>query len=381
MTASARLQTLSLFSGYGVAGVFWGSFAASTPAFQATTGLGAGAFGIALGVMTLSALPVMRLFGRIIHRIQAIAIPLCLLVFALGSLTLALATSLPVFVIALILLGGASGALDIALNMRTARIEEDTRARLFNRTHALFPFAMLLASAATGLLREQGVAPGGIFPFIAVAFLIVAALERHAGAHQAPAPDTAEKLGPMPFAGPVAILAVIAALAAFQEMSAQSWAAIFVETVRGAAPALSGLAPAAFTLGLSMGRLTAHALETRLTPMATLRAAAMLAIPAFLGVALLGPIAAVLPALFLAGFGVGPVEPAVFRSITRRVGEAGRGRALATVTSVAYLGYLASPPVLGQIAAYLGWNALWATSAIGAFGVAMLSYVLVRKGA
>ncbi len=176
--------------------------------------------------------------------------------------------------------------------------------------------------------------------------------------------------------GPVAILAIIAALAAFQEMSSQSWAAIFVETVRGAAPAISGLAPAAFTLGLSLGRLTAHGLEHRLTPMVTVRLAACLAIPAFLCVAALTPTWALLLAYLIAGIGVGPVEPAVFRSVARQVGEDGRGRALATVTSIAYLGYMASPPVLGQIASLFGWTALWGAAALCALCVAGLTFRL-----
>ena len=148
-----RLQTASLFLSYAMAGIFWGAFAASTPAIQVRSGLEAGGFGLALGAMTLTAFPVMQVFGRVISRITPFAIPLAMAVFALGCLTLAAAPSLPVLLVALGILGGASGALDIALNMRTARIEEDTGARLFNRVHAVFPLAMLVASGNTAWTR------------------------------------------------------------------------------------------------------------------------------------------------------------------------------------------------------------------------------------
>jgi hypothetical protein len=124
VTASPRLQIASLFAGYGVAGIFWGAFAASAPAFQAKVGLDPGAFGLALGAMTLAALPVMRLFGRVVPRVQAIAIPLCLGSFALGNLLLGVASGLPLFVAGLILLGGSSGALDIALNKDLCTIRD-----------------------------------------------------------------------------------------------------------------------------------------------------------------------------------------------------------------------------------------------------------------
>ena len=149
-----RLQIASLFASYGVAGVFWGALAASAPELQARAGLDPGGFGLALGTMSLAAFPVMFAFGRVVGRIAPVAIPGAMGAFAAGCLALAAAGgSLPLFVAALAVLGGASGALDIALNMRVARIEEDTGARLFNRTHAVFPLAMLASSAVTGWLR------------------------------------------------------------------------------------------------------------------------------------------------------------------------------------------------------------------------------------
>lgn len=374
---SPRLQIASLFLSYGIAGIFWGAFAASAPAVQARSGLEAAGFGLALGAMTLTAFPVMQVFGRIISRITPVAIPVAMGAFALGCLTLAIAPSLPILLIALGILGGASGALDIALNMRTARIEEDTGARLFNRTHAVFPLAMLVASAATGWLRAEGATIGTIFPVVALGFLLVAAGEFRAGAHQPRAQGSAGN-GKLPLAGTTLLLGLVAALGAFQEAAPQNWAAIFVETVRGASPAIAGLAPAAFTLGLSLGRLTAHELEHRLSPMATVRLAALFAIPTFAALALPLPSAGLLALYLVAGIGVGPIEPAVFRAIARRTDDANRGRMLASVTSVAYLGYLLSPPALGQIAGIFGWGALWGFAGLCAATVIGVT-LLIRR--
>jgi MFS family permease len=64
---------------------------------------------------------------------------------------------------------------------------------------------------------------------------------------------------------------------------------------------------------------------------------------------------------FLAGVGVGPIEPAVFRSVSKRHGEAERGRALALATGLAYVGYLTSPPVMGALIESRGWPTMWLT--------------------
>lgn len=374
---SPRLQIASLFLSYATAGVFWGAFAASAPAVQARAGLEPAAFGLALGTMTLAALPVMQVWGRIAPRIAPFAIPAAMAAFAAGCLALAHADSLPRLLFAFALLGGASGALDISLNLRTARVEEATGARLFNRTHAVFPAAMLVSSAATGWLRAEGATISAIFPAIAAGFVLMALLEGRAGARQS------RLSGPAPAGGggfvrAAVLLGLVAALGAFQEAGPQNWAAIFMETVRDSGPLLAGLAPAAFTLGLSLGRLAAHEVEHRLSPIATVRLAAVLAVAGFAAIALPLPAPATLAFYLLAGMGVGPVEPAVFRAVARRTDEAARGRTLATVTSVAYLGYLLSPPVLGQVAGALGWGALWGVAALAAAAVIALSLAVRR---
>ncbi|MDJ1008951.1 MAG: hypothetical protein QNJ13_14130 [Paracoccaceae bacterium] len=364
--------------GYSAAGLFWGALAAAAPALQARVGLDAGGFGLALGVMTLAAFPVMQVFGRVVQRIRPLAIPLCVAASALGCGVLAGTTSLAGFVAALAILGGASGALDISLNLRTARLETDTGARLFNRTHALFPIAMLAGSVLTGWARAGGVSVTAIFLAVGAGFLAVAVVEFVAGRHQGADAAGSGQAAPM-LGVTVVILAAMAALAAFQEAAPQAWAAIFVETVRGEGPGAAGLAPAAYTLGLALGRLGAHEIEHRLRPVATIRLAALLGAPAFAALVLGLPTPMVLASFLLAGIGTGPVEPAVFKAVSTRGDPASAGRRLATVTQIAYLGYLLSPPALGAVAQYLGFTALWLVSAAAALAVAGLSLTIPRQ--
>jgi MFS family permease len=216
-----------------------------------------------------------------------------------------------------------------------------------------------------------------IFPCVATGFFVVAAAEWRAGRGQRrvlPGPGTARA----PLAGVALLLGAIAALGAFQEAAPQNWAAIFMETVRGSGPVLAGLAPATFTLGLAVGRLVAHVIEDSVPALTAVRGAACLAIAGFAALALPLPEGAVLAVFLLAGMGVGPIEPAVFRAVAHRTDPAMRGRSLATVTSVAYMGYLLSPPILGGVAGGFGWGALWAVAAVAAATVVGLSFVLRR---
>lgn len=375
---SPRGQILSLTGAYFAAGLFWGTLAAAAPAVQARAGLDAGGFGLALGVMALAAFPVMQGFGRIVQRIRSLAIPLSAGAFALGAALLAVADDFFMLYAAFIVIGGASGALDISLNLRTAAVEAATGARLFNRTHAIVPVAMLSGSVATGWSRSEGVSITVIFGVVALVIAVAAAIEWRAGREDHG--DTgARGTGRAQLGMVVAILGVMAALAAFQEAATNAWAAIFVETIRGEGPVLSGLAAAAYTLGLAVGRLGAHEVERWLRPLTTVRLAALLGAPAFAAVLLDMPSALLLVAFLLAGVGVGPVEPAVFKAVSTRGEPSTAGRRLAAVTQIAYLGYLISPPVLGLVAEGAGFQALWLVVAAAALSVAGLSLLIARR--
>lgn len=374
MTAPSR-QVGSIFTAYGVAGLYWGALVASFPALQATSGLGDGGFGLLLTTMTVGGILAMQRLGRILHRVQALAIPISQACFSVGMLLLATASGPWTLGLALLVTGAASGTLDISLNMRVARIETDLSIRLFNRVHALFPFSMLIASASVGLLREAGATPAVIFPPIAFVFLAAAALEYNAGAHQRPGPAPATGAGRIRLRGILLMLGALAAMGAVMEGGAHTWSAIYVEGPMQAGPAMAGFASAAITLGLTCGRLVAHRLEYRMRDMVILRLSALLALPAFLILSFSTSPEMALLGFFLAGVGIGPVEPAVFRSVAKRHDEATRGRALALATGLAYVGYLASPPLMGRVIETLGWMPMWAMLA----GVAVIASAITLR--
>jgi predicted MFS family arabinose efflux permease len=370
--APARLQLAAIVACFAAAGLWWGSFVATLPALQLRSGLSPADFGLALTAQAAGGIVAMQALGRILHRVQAVAIPACLGLFALGVTTVALAQGAPALVAGLAITGAASGALDISLNMRVARIEADLNLRLFNRVHALFPFVMLCASAATGLLRDTGATPEMLLIPVAALMLAAAGIEARAGRHQRPDPGGSAPRG-RALTGTVVLLGLVAACGAAMEGGAHVWAAIYIERELAAGPALAGYAAAAITLGLTTGRLLAHRFEARVRAMTLVAGFACIAAPAFGLLALSdGPGLAIL-GYFLAGVGIGPIEPSVFRAVATRHAEAARGRALALATGVAYVGYLTAPPVLGGVIDGAGWAAMFAVLAGVALAAAGLS--------
>lgn len=381
MSRLPQLETVSILACYSAAGVFWGAFAAAAPAFQTGSGLDAGGFGLLLLAMTSGAFPAMVIFGWFADRIARWALPSCLSAFAVAALTLSLANSLTDLAIAFFLVGAASGALDIALNMRVSAIERVSSVRLFNKAHAMFPLALVVASPIVGMARNGGAETSGIFLYVAAILGAAAAMESIA-ANDVPSVQTSdapETRSGSRVSGLILLLGCIAALGAFQEMAVQSWSAIFVETVLGASATVGGFAPAAFMLGLSGGRFAAHTLEQRFDPMKLVVAAAAIGIPAFFLIAASSTWQMALVGFVFAGVAVGPVEPTIFRAVTQRGAEGSRGKMLSVVTTIAYVGYLTSPPVLGTIAETSGWPALWILAAVFAASVSLLTMFIQRR--
>jgi predicted MFS family arabinose efflux permease len=377
--ASRKGQLASIFAAYAAAGVYWGSFYAAIPALRGISGLTEAHFGQLLMLTTIGGILAMQAMGRVLHRVQRLAIPVCLAGFAIGMVLFGLAQGAVTLGLALFWAGAASGALDISLNMRVARLEADFPVRLFNRVHAVFPFAMLTASVIVGGLRDAGLSPAQIFPVAALVLLAAAAGEWRAGRHQMPtaAPGPGDRVR---LRGMLILFGLLAGLGAVMEGGAHTWSSTFLEEHLAGGPLLGGLAAAALTLGLTAGRLTAHALEARWGDLAILRGAALLAVPALAVLALSPPPLVALGAFFLAGAGIGPVEPAIFRSVAARHPEATRGRALALATGLAYVGYLTAPPLMGALIAGPGWQAMWLALIAVALLTAGLSLRVPRGG-
>lgn len=373
--------TLSVMFAYSATGVFWGAFAAATPAIMNLSGLDAGGFGLLLVVMTAGAVPAMVFLSRLPMRLMRWVLLASLSLFAVAALALSQSTDLISLTVAFLLAGAASGASDVALNLRVSEIERSGVERLFNRAHAMFPLAYVVASPIAGLARESGV--GLELIFLCVCAVLVSAGLIETAAATGPQPmasaDGAEQaVGGFRSYGFLLMVGIVAALGAFQEMAVQTWSAIFMESVLFASASLSSLAPAAFTAGLSLGRFAAHLLEGVFEAVRLTLLMSAFGVFAFVIIAASSTTLLALVGFALAGIAVGPIEPTVYRTVTERTTERQRATALSAVTMIVYIGYLSSPPLLGAVAQMFDYQTLWLVCAGFALSIVVLLGVLRR---
>jgi len=332
-----RLPTLGAFV---TLGLFWGAWAAVLPSVQEATGTSKAALGLAMLFVALGALPAMLFVaGPAVDRFGVRAVALFCAALA-GATTLpGLASSLPALILALTASGAASGALDVGINANVSRIESATGRRLMPLAHALYSSGILVGAVAAGLARSAGVGREPIL--LAVALLIATTsllLARDPARLEAPRARRRPS-----FERALVMIGLVGAAAFVVEGGTESWSALFLERQLHAQPDVSGLGPGVFGAAMAAGRFLGQTLQR--SDRELLAGGALGGCGGCLLVALAPSAPVALVGFAVAGAGISLNAPVVF-------GAAGRNRrdaasAVATVTTLGYLGLLVGPPLVG----------------------------------
>ena len=342
---------LAPFAGFFAFGVFWGAWAAVLPAVKAGTGATDAQLGVALLCVAAGALSAMLTTGALANRFGARATAGAFTGFAAAVCVPALTRSVLALALSLLLLGALSGAVDVTINGAVASLERERGRSLMNQAHALFPLGSLAGAAAAAAARGAGASAEAIL--VAVAFVVLGVgLSSLLGRH----PIVVERAAPrfrLVRARGLVVLGVVCALGFMIENGLESWSAVQLSDTLGAGPAVSGLGPAAFAGAMVAGRLVMARIAARATGQ-LLAGAALLSAAGLLVVAAAGAPAVALAGVAVAGFGVAGVAPTVLGVGGRIAPEGERSTAIATVTTVSYLGFLAGPVLVGGVAGAVG---------------------------
>ncbi|MDQ0376665.1 MFS transporter [Amycolatopsis thermophila] len=345
---------VAVFVVFALNGAVYGSWAPRVPALAEQVGASPGALGLALLGGTAGLLLAAPLSGRLSERFGARAVVLAATLLSCVVLPLAgLVGSVAWLAAALFGIGFANGALDVAMNIGGVSVERRTGKAIMPVFHAGFSFGGLIASAAAGLAAAQHWSPTRHFVVAAVvtALAMVAVyrgLPRAVPRSGQPVRKTRTARRPVLW-----LLAVVPLCSAVAEGASSDWSALLLVTEHGAGQGAAALAFTAFSLAMAVTRLGSAWMQRRLGATRTLVIGAVVAGTGLLMSAVV-PVAGVAFAGFvLAGMGLAAAFP-VALSLAGEAGERADGsggeREIAFVTTVAYTGFLAGPPLIGGIA-------------------------------
>ncbi|MCX7561086.1 MFS transporter [Sulfitobacter sp. F26204] len=364
-------------AGFLAIGAAWSVYFAQMPVIKAQVGASDGAYGVALLVAAFGAFAAMWLAPACRRLAGDYAMPLGIVVIAIGMLGAGFATSLVTLTLAMMLASAGSGVVDVLVNARVSEIEETSGRDLMNLNHALYAFAYAAGALATGALRQAGVTPVPIFAILFILLLVAGISARD----RIPPVDTQQ--GENIAAFPVLLVILtggIVLIAFLTEASTEGWSALHIERTLLGEPGHGALGPAALGLMMGIGRLGGHALarrirDTTLMMMATLFAAS--------GVALAGMASTVAVALLgfaLAGLGISVVVPLAMALIGRVVPQSQRMAAISRVSVIGYGAFFFGPPLMGLVAENFGLRmAFVAIAALLALTATILIPAVARR--
>jgi MFS family permease len=349
-------------AGFVALGLFWGAWAAVLPSVQEATGASKGALGVAMLFVSLGSLPVMLLVaGPAVERFGTRAVALGCGAFAVATTLPGLAASLPALVPALAASGAASGLLDVAINANAGRIERETGRRLMPLAHGLYSVGVLVGAVGAGLARSAGAGREAILVAVSVCAAVVGAAAL-ADDTPVPAPSGTR----LRFARGLLLIGLIGAAGFVVEGGLESWSALFLERQLDARPAVSGLGPGVFGGSMAVGRIAAQFVG-RYSDRLLLGGGALLAAAGCVLTASAPSPAVGLVGLALGGAGVSLNAPVVLGVAGRR---SDAGTAVATATTIGYLGLLIGPPLVGGVAQATSLRASFGVLALVALAVA-----------
>jgi MFS family permease len=334
-------------------GVFWGAWASLVPSVQHAAHLSQGQLGLALLCIGLGSLPAMALVGVWIDRFGDVVLPGLLMVLAMTVVLPAFANSLVTLAAALLIVGAASGSADVALNSEISALEAQTGERLMPLAHALFSAGVIVGAVLAGLARQLGASRISILSGAAVVLALTAWANRHPSARVVAARGGAKRK----LRGPLVAIGLVCAVAFIVEGALEGWSALFLERELGQPPAISALGPGAFAVGMVTGRLSVQRLHRYLPDAKLLTVGACVSIVGLLALSSVGVAALAIASFFVGGAGISFAAPTLFGAAGRGVPEEERGAAMATVTTLGYLGFLLGPPIVGGVAQALSLRA------------------------
>ncbi|SRR6266542_1122 len=372
-----RQARLAVAVAFFVSGAGFANWAARIPAVKDQLGLSTGALGIALLGLAAGALAAMPLSGLLLVRYSSRTVTRASLGLFCTVLALpALAPSLPLLVAALVTLGIGGGALDVSMNAQAVAVERGYGRPLLAGFHGLWSLGTLAGALTGGLAAGAGLAPRAHLALAGALLLVVglpatrrllpagddlapsapAALPAPAAPAPAPAPDPGSaptpRAAPFGFPGPLHLLVLLGAIAfcgLLSEGAVYDWSAVYLRDSLGSSEGLAVSAYAAFTFAMTAGRLVGDRLRLRFGSRGLLGAAALVAAGGLGAGLALRDVPAAVAGFGLLGAGLSCVVPIVFSAAGGTSGLR-PGPAIAAVSTVGYLGFIAGPPLIGALA-------------------------------
>ncbi|WP_097975026.1 MFS transporter [Streptomyces sp. gb14] len=329
------------------------------PQIKEDLAIGNGAYGLAVAAFPAGAITAGLAAGVLVRRMGSARVAvLGTLLTGAGILAAGLAPSVALFATALFLAGAMDALTDVAQNAHGLRVQRLYGRSILNSFHAIWS----IGAVTGGLMAAGAMSLGlslGVHLAVAAAVLVAAAGAALRfclpGPDNEPAEAGSEQHGTEGAHGTsrvglvLAALVLIATAGTLVEDAGNSWAALYLSDALHASAALAAWGFIALVGAQFIGRIIGDRLVDRFGQRAVARSGGLITAVG-MGLALAVPtLPGTVLGFALAGFGVATLVPAAMHEADALPGLK-PGSGLTIVSWLMRLGFLLSPPIVGQVA-------------------------------
>jgi MFS family permease len=294
------------------------------------------------------------------------------IIMLFGSLFFCVVLSLPGFtgyvwqlVIVLICFGSSRNMLNLSMNAQAVDIQALYKTPIMTTFHGIWSLAGF-AGAGTGyFMVKNHIGPGYHLFGVSLLLFLLTILFYRDSLFQAPRPEAPKKLFSLP-EKPILIYSIICFGSMACENTMYDWGSIYFRKMVHTTNAAATAAFVVYMVSMTSGRFLGDRLTSRLGQPRLLKYSGMLIFTGMmLAVLLPYPVPAAL-GYVMVGFGVSCIVPLVF-SMAGKNKNINSGSALASISTLGYLGFLLVPPFIGLVAQATSLR--WSFAAISLTGL------------
>ncbi len=371
MSPSLRGRRAAVAVIFAIIGATFATWASRLPAIADHLGLSEGQAGIALFGLALGAFLALPLAGMVATRWGSRRLTrLGLFISCTALAAIPAAPNLTWLTIMLGIFGLGNSGVDVGISVESVETERTYGRPILGGFHALFSLGGLAGGAAGTAAAAAGLSPPLHFS-VAAALLLLIGLATSARFEAAP--SSGHLRFPSRPTRALVLLGAVIFCGFLGEGVMQDWSTLYLRRVAGATPTSSAAGLTVFFLAMAGGRTVTDRLVAAFGPARAVQVGGALATAGLgLAVAVPSPVP-VMVGLGAVGLGLAGVAPIVFSLAGYQPGIPS-AEAVATVSTIGYLAFMAGPALIGSMA---GWKGLQAALAlVGAFA---LTLVLVAR--
>jgi len=356
-----RRARLAVLVAFVVQGICFAALVTRIPSIQSKFALSDGQLGLLVGLVPivagvgsvvagsvsekLGSRPVLRAMGPIV--------PIALVLAGF-------APTIPLLLVALLLLGAGLGAVDASMNIQGVRIQDDLGRSVVAGFYAAFSLAGLVGAVLAALATD--VMSLGAF-FVAIAVVAIPCqlavgrflLEGH------PEPNGVVSSKAKITWRPVILVGIALMCVYIADSGASNWSAVYLNDALDSGEKVAALAYGGYALMTMVGRLLVDRSVGRVGPVRLVMLGGLLAAVAAGAIAISPNPVVALIAFAVLGFGICPAIPLAFTAAASH-DPTSSGVAVARVNVFNYVGFVVGAPLIGGIAQGVGLR--WAFAAL-----------------